>query len=538
MGARGRGAKPVRGPKAGGNRLLAAIDRIPDRADRAIAWIERLRLTRGADAGRRLRLRPWQREIVRGILRTGPDGRRIVRRCLVSCGRKNGKTQLIASVALLFLAGPEAVPRGQVVSAGADRAQASLIHAEIAAFVAADKVLGLAARVLLRSFHKDARDVVTGSEYRALAAVAERVMGLGPAVWIADELAQWGPNARDLLTALQTSQGSVDQPLAVVISTTSPDPHSVMREWWDEAQAVLAGKHVDPSFLPFVWSAGPDLAWDSDEAMEAANPALGDFLSLAEMRDARDQARRVPARQSSFEQLRLNRPVAADCRFISSVDWLACCKPFDADELRGTRAIGSLDLSSTSDLTSFVLFHPGSGHLQVWGFLPALQVDEKERSDQVPYRQWAEDGHVVFTPGRAIDRRFVAGCIKTIIAPFDVDVIVADRWMLENFRQDAESVGLMPVLEGLGQGFATMGPATSAFETLVLNAGLIVDSPLLTWAVSNAHVLTDPAGNRKISKEYASSGRRVDPLIATIMAVYKASTAPEPIRITFGAFIV
>jgi phage terminase large subunit-like protein len=517
---------------------LAAIDRIPDRADRACAWIERLRITRGRDAGRRLRLRPWQRDIVRGILRTDPDGRRIVRRCLVSCGRKNGKTQLIAAIALLFLAGPEAVPRGQVVSAGADRAQAALIHAEIAAFVTADLALGLAARVLLRSFHKDARDVVTGSEYRALAAVAERVHGLGPVVWIADELAQWGAGARDLLTALTTAQGAVAEPLGIVISTTSPDPHSVMREWWDEGQAVLAGKHVDPSFLPFIWTAPPELLWDSDEAMAAANPAAGDFLSLAELRDARDQARRIPARQASYELLRLNRPVAADARFVAALDWARCCRPFDAGELHGARAIGALDLSSTSDLTAFALFHPDSGHLQVWGFIPAQQVDEKERTDQVPYKAWVDAGFVIPTPGRAIDRRFVAGCIRTIIAPYDVECICADRWMLENFRQDAESVGLLPVLEGMGQGFQSMGPATSAFETLVLNAGLIVDSPLLTWAVSNAHVLTDPSGNRKISKEYASSGRRVDPLIAAIMAVYKASTAPEPIRITFGAFTV
>ena len=64
-----------------------------------------------------------------------------------------------------------------------------------------------------------------------------------------------------------------------------------------------------------------------------------------------------------------------------------------------------------------------------------------------------------------------------------------------------------------------MGPAVMLFETGVLNGVLIADSPLLTWAVSNAHVLTDPAGNRKISKEYAASGRRVDPLISTIMAL-------------------
>src|SRR4051812_26892202 len=104
-------------------RILEEIERIPDRADRAIAWIELLAITPGPDAGKPLRLRPWQQDIVRGILRTDEHGRRIVRRCLVSCGRKNGKTQLIATIALLFVCGRKwsAVARWSVLPPIASR---------------------------------------------------------------------------------------------------------------------------------------------------------------------------------------------------------------------------------------------------------------------------------------------------------------------------------------------------------------------------------------------------------------------------------
>jgi len=536
MGARGRNAKPVSSKITARNPVLTEIEAIEDRGERACAWIEQLVITRGPDAGKPLKLRPWQRDIILGILRTDSQGKRIVRRCLITCGRKNGKTQLIASLALLFLAGPEAVSRGQVVSAASDRGQAALIHAEIAAFVSVDSVLGLAGRVLLRSFHKDARDVVTGSEYRALAAVPQRLHGLGPVFWIADELAQW--KSREVLDALTTSQGAVAEPLAVVISTTSADPHHVMTEWRLEAEAVLSGRVVDPTFLPFIWTAPPELAWDSDEAIHAANPAAGDFLSLDELRDAREQARRIPARQASYELLRLNRPVSADARFVAAHDWLACCKPFNVDELRGARAIGGLDLSATSDLTAFALYFPDTGHLLVWGFLPQAQVDEKARSDRVPYREWIDAGHIITTPGRAIDRRFVAATITKLIEPYECDIIASDRWMLSAFEMDADAAGLTVQLEPFGQGFQSMAPAVVAFETLVLNSALIANSPLLTWAVSNAHVLTDPAGNRKVSKEYAASGRRVDPLIAAIMAIGLAAKTPEPPQLSFGVLAV
>lgn len=49
-----------------------------------------------------------------------------VRTALVSMAWKNGKTTLAAALDLRHLVGPEAVQRGQVVSAAADREQAAI----------------------------------------------------------------------------------------------------------------------------------------------------------------------------------------------------------------------------------------------------------------------------------------------------------------------------------------------------------------------------------------------------------------------------
>lgn len=82
-----------------------------------------------------------------------------------------------------------------------------------------------------------------------------------------------------------------------------------------------------------------------------------------------------------------------------------------------------------------------------------------------------------------------------------------------------------------------MSPSVGAFERLVLDAKLRQGgNPLLRWSVSNAAVETDPAGNRKLAKN--RSRGRIDPLIASIMAIGQASREPEAREITFDRPLV
>jgi phage terminase large subunit-like protein len=77
-----------------------------------------------------------------------------------------------------------------------------------------------------------------------------------------------------------------------------------------------------------------------------------------------------------------------------------------------------------------------------------------------------------------------------------------------------------------------MAPAVDEFERLLLDRQIRhTGNPVMTWCAANAVVQTDPAGNRKVSKEKATG--RVDGVIAAIMAIGLAmagggeeSTAP------------
>jgi len=514
MGLRGPRAKPT--TDQGKRKQPAWKRRRLSRAERVIAFIESLKLTTGKYAGQQFRLRDWQKVIVRRIY-GGNQKHREVRQALITCGRKNGKTQIVAGLSATHLFGPESEPRGEVYSAASDRNQASRIFRELEAMILADP--DLSARCNIQRFAKKIEVLSgdgAGSTYEALSSDARKAHSLNPSFVVCDELAQW-PN-RELYDNLVTGTGAREEPLVVVISTMSSDPHHVMTELVNYGQQILDGILEDPSFAPFIFTTPADAdIWD-EENWYLANPALGDFRSLEEMRKFAEQAARIPSRESVFRNLYLNMPVNSDKRFISQNDWDGCERPIDPEDLRGRPCVGGLDLGSTTDLTSLVLYFPEDGGAVLpYFWVPSERLDEREHSDHVPYRTWHKQGFLEAPAGRAVDKLAVIRRIAEISSVFDIRGIAFDRWRLEDLQKLLSDEGIEIPIYPFGQGFRSMGPAVDALETAILNRALKHPGhPILTWNAANAVIEMDAAGARKISKR--RSIERVDGLVALVMA--------------------
>lgn len=293
-----------------------------------------------------------------------------------------------------------------------------------------------------------------------------------------------------------------------------------MSELVQYADKASAGEIDDKTFAGFVYSAPADCDLLDEDAWLAANPGLPFGLpNVEELRIAAQQAKRIPARESSFRLLHLNQPVAIDGRFIQPADWLACGDEVDVDALRGARCFGGLDLSSTADLTAFALYFPDHGGASILRFwLPDHGLDERERRDRVPYQLWAKQGFLELTPGRAVDRAHVARRVAEIVSAYDCRAVAFDRWRAEDFKKTLNDEGLDVPLVPFGQGFKDMSPAVEEFERAVLDRKLAHGSnPMLTWNAASAVVEADPAGNRKLSKAKATG--RIDGLVALVMAI-------------------
>jgi len=521
MGLRGPGAKPKpirkRVTRARATTLRGS------RYERVCKFIEGLPITSGLLAGSKLKPRRWQRDILAGIYRTDPNGRRIVRQALISMPRKQGKTQLVAALALAHLCGPEAEMRGQVYSAAADRNQAALMFNEMKAII--ERVPALDKRIIVRDFQKTLEDTETGSIYQALSADANTKHGFSASFVVYDELAQ-APD-RKLFDVLATSTAARAEPLMVVISTQSPDPHHVMSELVDYGRQILDGVIRDDAFFPVIYTAPEDADPWAEAVWYACNPALNDFRSLEEMRSAAMQAQRMPAREPTFRLLYLNQRVSTESRFIPPAEWEACAGDIDLEALRGRPCWAGLDLGSTTDLTSLVLFFPEDGGAVVPFFwVPADRLEEREKSDKVPFPLWRKQGFIEAPEGRAINRLAIIRRLAEIASMFDVQGLAFDRWRLEDLNKLLSDEGIELPITPWGQGFKDMGPAVDALEAHILNRSLKHSKhPVLTWNCWNSAIELDPAGARKINKR--KSTERVDGMVALAMAVGLHARAPK-----------
>jgi phage terminase large subunit-like protein len=78
---------------------------------------------------------------------------------------------------------------------------------------------------------------------------------------------------------------------------------------------------------------------------------------------------------------------------------------------------------------------------------------------------------------------------------------------------------------GFGQGFKSMSPALRDLESIILEKKLRHGAhPILTWCASNAVIVTDDAGNRKVSKKRSTG--RIDGVTALLTAFGVAPMRP------------
>jgi phage terminase large subunit-like protein len=465
-----------------------------------------------------------------------PNGRRRTRRAILCIARKNGKTALIAALVLAHLVGPEAVVNGEIYSAANDREQAAQVFKVCRQMVEAEP--DLAAMLTVVPSTKTIVCRHNGSFYRAMSAEAGTKHGLNPTVVIYDELAQ--AKSRDLYDVLDTSMGAREEPLFITISTQSNDPEHILSKLIDDG---LSGE--DPTTVCHLYAAPEDCDLLDEAAWEAANPALGDFRSLEDLAVLAARAKRMPAEEPKFRNLYLNQRVAPVSTLIAKADWMRCQapprvagKPSAADLVDGERVYLALDLSAKTDLTALIAVSVENGsRVGAWFWKPADLLEEHERRDRVPYRQWADD-FIEAVPGRSIHPRAVATRIAHLTSRFKVEALAYDRWGIDNLLREFDEIGLQAHKDGekgdglrlapWGQGFKDMSPAIDALETAVMHGELVhPGNPVLTWNMANAVAVMDPAGGRKLDKSKARF--RIDGAVALAMALgLKAREREEP----------
>jgi len=518
MGMRGIGAKK---PLAIRRRAAPAPawKRKQTRVEQVIAFLESLPITKGIYAGRKMQLLPGQRqfiEIVYGSL--DHNGKRQIRLAIKSEPRGNGKTGLLAGLALAHLLGPLSEVRGEVYVCAFNKLQSSLIFSEMRAII--EKVPALEARCNVQR-HAKVIEVLTGdgagSIFESLSADDRRAHGLSPSFWIYDEFAQAANG--DLLDNLRTAMGKRAESLGVIISTQASNDQHPLSQLIDDA---LLG--VDPAVYLQLAVAKPDADVFAEATWFACNEALGKFLDLGEFRAQAEQAKRLPSFRAKFESLRLNKRIDAHLQFVSDADWMACADPVDVRELAGKPCYGGLDLSQTTDMCALALYWPHNGAVRAHFWLPEEGLLARDRKEGGHYRTWRDAGLLETTPGRAINFNAIIHRLAEIAAEYDLKVVNYDRAFIKTFTTRCEELGVTLPLREHGQGYVSMSPAVQLLEAAILDRRIHHGGhPILRWQMSNVAIEVDSAGNRKPSKKRAIG--HIDGIVSLLM---EAAQQPAP----------
>ena len=191
------------------------------------------------------------------------------------------------------------------------------------------------------------------------------------------------------------------------------------------------------------------------------------------------------------------------------------------DSLHGRECYGGLDLSSTTDITAFVLVFPPRTEdekyiLLPFFWLPKDTLELRCRRDHVLYDVWELQGYIQTTEGNVLHYGFIEKFIEELGEKYHIKEIAFDRWNATQMVQNLEAMGLIVV--PFGQGYKDMSPPSKELYKLLMEGNINHGgNPVLKWMAQNVVMRQDPAGNIKPDKE--KSVERIDGIVASIMAI-------------------
>lgn len=505
------------------------------KANRFFEWSKLHKHTKGVLVGKSIEFTPIQRFIFGNIFGwVDKEGLRRFKKAYWQVGRKNAKSQSLAIVGDYMLMA-DGEPMAEVYIGATKNLQAKIIYNEVVAMLrrSPEYFKGKWAESysiiqhpksdsILRALSKD--DGKTGD-------------GLNPSCGLIDE---YHAHATDeIMEVIKTGMIARKQPLLFIITTAGSNfGGPCYRVEYPLIEKIL-DDNVDFD-VPDYFAMVNELDRDSEgnllddvndpECWIKANPIACSYAEgVANIKSNLLSAIESPEKMESFLTKNMNLWVnQSAASYMDMSKWNSrglIAK--DKYTLDGLNAYVGIDLSSKIDLTSIGLVIPidihGVQQYVVIGhsFIPEETLNTKERTDKVPYRMWAQLGHLTVTPGEVVDYRFMTEWLKRTALQLGLNIveICYDPYNATHYAQELEADGYT-CLE-VRQGVATLSEPTKTFRELAYEGRILhMDNPLLDFAVSNAVTKVDAQGNIMLDK--AKAVERIDPIASIINAFTRA----------------
>jgi phage terminase large subunit-like protein len=441
----------------------------------------------------------------------------------IELARKNGKSELLAGIALVLLVADDE-ESAEVYGAAMDREQARKVYDVAERMVELSPVLSRRLRSYSQS--KSIVDERLGGVYRIVSADAPGNLGHNPSGVVFDEILTQPDDG--LWTSFRTATGTRAQMLMVAATTAGEDQESFAYHEHEFSERVALNQALDPRRLVVI----RNLPMDADPFDEAnwaySNPALTStrpFLSIGALRDLAIEAKSDPVKEFAFKQFRMNQWMRGGAKWMPMHLWDLCegpggkMSPAQLDELgRGRKCWGGLDLSAKYDLTSLVWLFPAL-HLALWRFwVPEEQVPHLDKKTGGAMSQWIDEGWIVATPGATIDYGLFYEQVDLDRQRYQVQDLNYDPLMAAPITRELEAKSLTAVQ--VTQGFLLSEPIKETMRMVQAKELAHGGNPVARWNAECVVVKQDSRERQMLVKpNRGATGKRIDGILALVMAV-------------------
>ena len=505
-------------------------------AEKPCVYIESLPHIKGEWAKRRelLKLEPWQCFGICNLFGwlniediydddgniVSYAGARRFRTFYEEVARKNAKSTKAAAVGLYML-DADGESGAEIVSAATTRQQAKIVFG--VAQEMARRTTTLPVEVRAHNINK----LETASRFEALHAQGETLDGLNLHAAICDEIHAW--KDRSVYDVLETATGSRRAPVMFNITTAGTDTGGICYDLRSYLVRILNGDIEDDSFFGVIYTLDKDDDWMDRSVWIKANPNLNVSVYPFDLEAQAKKAAEVPSQQNAFLTKRMNVWTNAAIAWMNMRKWDAC---YDAsmslDDFAGQPCHAGLDMASKIDINSEaqVFSREINGQEHIYAFmrhwLPEAAVKEDPHAQ---YDGWVRSGYIRTTPGNLIDcDRIVDDTMEEVVAPFRLQELGVDPG--HNSTQVAVNISKQGVtVVDVRPTVLNFSEAMKWLEGYVKEGTFHHNCPVLTWMVSNVEVKEDFKSNIYPRKAGNRPNRKIDGVIALLIAINRFRAA-------------
>lgn len=479
------------------------------KANRPIKFIESFcKHSKGELAGKPLVLDLFQRAYISALFGfvDKDTGYRRYTESFFFVGRKNGKSTMLAAIALYMLMA-DGESGAEVYSVASKRDQANILFDQAHEMIKQSPDLN-------KNIRKRKSDLYfphNFSKMQSLGKNSNSLDGLNAHLVVIDEL--HSIQDRNLYEVMKQSQSARTQPLLIMITTAGTHRGTIFDDLYEYACNVVDGNFEDDNFLPIMYELDHKAEYKIPDAWQKANPALGVSKKVE------DLERKVARAKNSMNDLTGILTKDFNIREVTNSAWLTFEDivneaTFDIKDFAGTYAIGGADLSITTDLSCATLLFVDPEteiryvHQMYW--LPQDNLQKRVDEDKIPYDKWYEQGYLRLCSGNTIVYSDITDWFLEMLNEYDITPlwIYYDNYSARYWVDEMEGYGFKMIRTQ--QGARTLSlPMQNMGADLQKNKINYNNHPILKWCLTNTGVETDRNGNIVPIKNQ-SPKRRID----------------------------